>query len=1049
MRIAETCVRRPVLAAVLSLVLILLGGLSYLQLSVREYPRIDEPVVTVETRYVGASAEIIESQVTKPLEDSIAGIEGIDVLSSVSRTEVSQITVRFKLFRQADDAAADVRDRVSRARQRLPQDADDSIIAKVEADASPIIWLSFTSDRESILQVSDYVNRIVKPQLQVLPGVADIRIFGERRYAMRIFIDRDRLASFRLTPHDIEEALRQQNVEIPAGRIESRQREFSVVSSTELTTPEEFGQVVVRSVNGMNVRIRDVADVFVAPQSERTIARFNGEPTVSPGIIRQATANPLDVSRALQAQLPSIRSGLPAGMQVKVSSDQTVFIEAAMQAVTRTIVESLILVSLVVFVFLRSWRAATIALVAIPVSLVGSFLLMYVFGFSINTLTLLALVLSIGLVVDDAIVVIENISRHLQAGLRPIEAAIQGMKEIGFAVVAMTITLAVVFVPLAFTPGRTGRLFVEFALALSGAVLVSGFVALTLSPMMSSRLLRGRLRDASSKTAYGTHPHGFLAKRYGVSLRWLLDTRREGIRIGRWRGEAARLGSTNRWAALLVVVALAASGFWLGGELRRELTPVEDRGSVLVFFSGPEGASIGFTSQYGAEIEDIAAELPEIDGVFVVNGFPTVNRGVAFLRTSPWEERAAHARDIARDLTPRLAAIPGVTAFPVVPAALGGAQGVRPVNFVVTSGESYGDMQRVVAAMMIDLSKNPGLQSVDSDLRLNRPELRVVVDREKVADAGLQVATVGRTLETMLSGRNVTRFRKDGEQYDVMVQLRAEERNAPADISKIFVRGRDGVMISLSSLVRVEEVNAPRDLNHFGQRRSVAITANLAPGYSLGEALDFVRSTYATHARPGYASALNGASREFNAAGHTFSVVLVLALVFVYLVLAAQFESFRDPLLILLTVPLAVVGALLALKLDSNGSLNVYSQIGLVTLTGLITKNGILIVDFANRLQAQGRDQREAVIEASMLRLRPILMTTTATIAGALPLVFAEGAGAEARHQIGLVIAGGMSLGTLLTLYVIPAAYTLAGRRRELGSVEASGSLVASGAKGE
>ncbi|MGL4573823.1 MAG: efflux RND transporter permease subunit, partial [Burkholderiaceae bacterium] len=490
MSLSETCIRRPVFATVLSLLVVLIGAVSYTRLAVREYPKIDEPVVNVETRYAGASSEIIESQVTKPLEDSIAGIEGVEVLTSISRSEQSQITVRFKLTRDADASAADVRDRVARVRQRLPQDADDPVVSKVEADANPIIWIAFTSDTSSTLEISDYANRIVKPRLQTLPGVADVRVFGERRYAMRINVDRDRLAAFRLTPQDVEDALRRQNVEIPAGRIESSQREFNVVSQTDLQTPEQFGNVIVRNSAGSNIRIRDVADVAVAPQNERVVIRFNGKPAVSLGLIRQATANPLEISSALKAELPRIEKELPAGMQMQIANDQTVFIESAIKNVFKTIAEAVLLVAAVIFFFLRSWRAAIIPLVTIPVSLIGAFALMYVFGFTVNTLTLLALVLAIGLVVDDAIVVLENIFRHIENGMKPMDAAFKGMREISFAVVAMTVTLAAVFVPLAFAPGRTGRLFVEFALALAGAVVVSGFVALTLSPMMSSRLLK-------------------------------------------------------------------------------------------------------------------------------------------------------------------------------------------------------------------------------------------------------------------------------------------------------------------------------------------------------------------------------------------------------------------------------------------------------------------------------------------------------------------------------------------------------------------------------
>jgi multidrug efflux pump len=1001
MSISDICIRRPVFATVLSLLVVLIGAVSYTRLAVREYPRIDEPVVTVETRYGGASAEIIESQVTKPLEDSIAGIEGVEVLTSISRSEQSQITVRFKLTRDADASAADVRDRVARVRQRLPQDADDPVVSKVEADANPIIWVAFTSEKSDTLEVSDYANRIVKPRLQTLPGVADVRVFGERRYAMRINVDRDRLAAFRLTPQDVEDALRRQNVEVPAGRIESSQREFNVVSQTDLQTPEQFGNVIVRNVGGSNIRIRDVAEVLVAPQNERVVIRYNGQPAVSLGLIRQATANPLEISKALKTELPRIEKELPAGMRMQIANDQTVFIEAAIKNVFRTIAEAVLLVAAVIFFFLRSWRAAIIPLVTIPVSLVGAFALMYMFGFTVNTLTLLALVLAIGLVVDDAIVVLENIYRHIEDGVPPMEAAFKGMREISFAVVAMTITLTAVFVPLAFAPGRTGRLFVEFALALAGAVLVSGFVALTLSPMMSSRLLKHQAQ------------HGVVYR----TIESFLDA------VTRAYASALAFNLRHRWIVLVVMAALIGACWWLFENIKRELAPQEDRATVLAIISGPEGASIDYTARYARQIEAAALNIPEFDRVFVVAGVPTVTQGISFLRVKPWDERDKHVRDLARQLAPALGQIPGINAFPVIPPSLGQGFREQPVNFVVMSSDSYEEMNRVTQAIVTELNKNPGFQAVDTNLRLNRPELKVQIDRDKAADAGVQVETVGRTLETMLGGRQVTRFKKNSEQYDVLVQVRADERNAPDDISNIFVRGRNDQMIPLASLVRVDESVAPRDLNHFAQRRAVTITANLAPGYPLGEALKFMDEAAAKHIKAGYATDLNGQSREFRDSGSSLALVFVLALAFIYLVLAAQFESFRDPFIILLTVPLGMAGALAVVTLV-GGSLNVYSQIGLVTLIGLITKNGILIVEFANQLQEQGKQIKEAVTEASVLRLRPILMTSLATVFGALPLALATGAGAESRQQIGWVIVGGMSFGTLLALFVIPVVYS-------------------------
>jgi multidrug efflux pump len=1014
MVLSDICIRRPVFATVLSLILMLLGVVSYQRLAVREYPKIDLPVVNVETRYTGASAEIIESQVTKALEDSIAGIEGVDVLTSISRPEQSQITVRFRLERDADSAAADVRDRVARVRQRLPQDADEPVIAKVEADANPIIWMAFSSDTMSPLEVSDYVNRNVKPRVQTLPGAADVRIFGERAYSMRVWLDPDRLAAYRLTPQDVEDALRRQNVEIPSGRIESTQREFTVVSQTDLQRAGQFEEVVVKTVNSYPVRIRDIARVGLAPRTERSIVRLNGRDAISVGVVKQATANPLVLADALRAELPKIQRDLPPGLTIQIANDNTVFIDRAIKSVYKTIAEAVVLVALVIFLFLHSLRASIIPLVTIPVALITTFALMLAAGFSINTLTLLALVLAIGLVVDDAIVVLENIYRHIENGMSPMAAAFRGTREVGFAVIAMTLTLAAVYAPVAFTPGRIGRLFVEFALTLAGAVIVSGFIALTLSPMMCSRLLK---------------PHG---------KRTFIGNAIEATLNGMTRGYAAVLRFTlrNRWLVLLayLAVAYACYALWIG--MKKELSPVEDRGTIVSIINGPDGASIGYTEKYGRQLEAIAASIPEIDRAFVIAGNPTVAQGIAFWRLTDWDNRTRTVQDIVKELQPKLLAIPGVLAFAVAPPSLGQSPRERPINFVVLTSDPYDVLARTMQPLLRDLQSWSGLQGVDSDLRLNKPEVRLTIDRDRAADAGVSVDAIGRAVETMLGGRQVTRFKRNGEQYDVVVQLDPSARTSPQDIAAIFVRGRNDTMVPLSSLVGWKESVSPRELNHFAQRRAVTITANLAPGTSLGEAVDYLESAARKHLPGGYAIDYNGQTREFKQSSSELFLTFALALGFIYLVLAAQFESFVDPFVIMLTVPLAMTGAL-ALLQWSGGTLNVYSQIGLITLVGLITKHGILIVEFANQLREEGRSMREAVVEAASLRLRPILMTTGAMVLGAVPLALATGAGSESRIQIGMVIVGGMSLGTVLTLFVVPTFYTLLTRGKKFGGAQA------------
>ena len=1012
MKLSETSIRRPVLATVMSLLLVLVGLVSFQQLSVREYPRIDEPLVNVSTRLQGASSEVIESQVTKPLEDSIAGIDGVDIMTSISRTESSQITVRFRLSKDPDTAAAEVRDRVARVRGRLPAAVDEPVISKVEADATPTIWLAYTSETMGPLELTDLINRVVKPRLQTVPGVADVQVGGDRRFAMRVWLDADRLAAFRLTVQDVEDALRRQNLEVPAGRIESAQREFSVTARTDLNRVSEFEQVALKTVNGYTVRLRDVARIEEAAQSERSRVRLNGVPSISTGIIRNATANPIDVANGVRALMPQIQRDLPPSVTVVQANDLSVFIDRSVKAVYTTVAEAVVLVALVVFVFLRTLRASIIPLVTIPVSLIGAFTLIALAGFTVNTLTLLALVLAIGLVVDDAIVVLENIYRHIEEGMKPFQAAIKGIREISFAVIAMTLTLAAVFAPLAFTPGRTGRLFGEFALTLAGAVLVSGFVALTLTPMMCSKLLKHNPQPSRFDRGMERLLTG-LSDGYGRALAWTLQ---------------------RRWLIVGVMLASAGGSWYLFTTTKSELAPYEDRGVIALPVRAPDGATLEYTARYLDAVDAIGAQFPEFDRRFLFVGGGQVSSAFGVFRTVDWAERDKTTQDLQRELMPRLMALPGVSVFPVTPPSLGQGFRSRPLEVVIVSGDSYENMARVGQQVMAEMAKNPGIVQPDIDLQLNKPEVFMDVDRARAADLGVSVDSVARTVETMLGGRVVTRYKRDAEQYDVVVQTAASGRTTPEDIEKIFVRGRNDTMVPLSSLVTLREAVSPRELNHFNQRRSVTITANLRPDYSLGEALQFMDEVAGRVLPPGYATELNGVSREFKASSGALGLVFVLALVFIFLVLAAQFESFIDPFVILLSVPLSMLGALLAMKF-TGGTLNVYSQIGLVTLIGLITKHGILIVEFSNQLRQQGRTVMEAVVQASSMRLRPILMTTGAMVLGAVPLALASGAGAESRQQIGWVIVGGMTVGTLLTIFVVPTVYTLFARKGTPGEI--------------
>ncbi len=1006
MGITELCIRRPVFATVLSLVLVLAGLMSFLRLTIREFPNIDEPQVTVQTSYPGASAEIIESQVTQVLEGSLAGIEGIDTIESTSRAEQSRITVRFRSTVNIDAATSDVRDRVSRVRQQLPDEITEPNIAKVEADAQPIMFLVMQSETMDAAEITDYIDRFVVNRFKNLDGVADVTINGERRYAMRVWIDTARLAGHGLTVQDVESAIRNQNADIPAGRIESVDREFTVLSRTALGTAEEFSQIVLKEGGGLQVRLGDVARVELGTADVRRESRYNGTTAISVGVVKTAVANPLDVARAVNALLPRINAELPEATSIAVGFDSTVFIDRSIRNVFITILEAIGLVLLIILLFLHSFRAALIPIVTIPVSLIATFAIMYAAGLTVNTLTLLAMVLAIGLVVDDAIVVLENIYRHIEEGMEPFAAAIKGAREIGFAVIAMTLTLAAVYAPIAFTPGRTGRLFLEFAVTLAGAVIVSGFVALTLTPMMCSKLLKhSERRNIFARIVEGTL--GGLERGYRASLSFALKL---------------------RWLVLLIGLGVGVAGGWLFTQMKSELSPTEDRGTIIINGSAPEGASFGYTQRYASQVEALLAEVPELRSYLMIVGPSEVTRFLSFARLKDWSEREVSQQQMTQSLLPKLRKVAGVQAFASNPGSLGTRGFGKPFQFVIQSSASYEEINALANQLVERLKDNPGLADIDTDMRLNKPEVEVEIDRNRVADLGLDISVIGRTLETLLGGRNVSTFQIGSEQYDVTVTLPPEERTSPDTLNRIFVRGKDGQMVQLSNIVSARVTVAPRDLRRFNQLRAITIEANLAPGYTLGEAIAAVNQAAAEVLPQDTLTDLTGQAREFRDASSNLALVFLMALAFIYLVLAAQFESFRDPVMIMVSVPLSMTGALLALWL-TGGTLNVYSQIGLVTLIGLITKHGILIVDFANKLQQEGVERTAAIIEASRLRLRPILMTTAAMVLGAIPLAIATGAGAESRQQIGWVIVGGMSLGTLLTLFVVPCVYAVMGWR--------------------
>ncbi|MBN2009813.1 efflux RND transporter permease subunit [candidate division KSB1 bacterium] len=1007
MKISTVSIKRPVFATVMSLAILVFGIISFTRLPVREYPDIDPPIISVVTLYRGASPSVVETEITNVLEEQFATLEGVKTMTSSSREQGSVITIEFELNRNVDEAANDVRDRVSRVRGNLPREVDDPIISKVDANAQPIFWIALHGKHYNGLQLSDIADRVLKERIQRLPGVGSIFIGGERRYAMRVWLDPLRMAAHKLTTQDVENAIRRENAEIPGGRVEGDEREFSVLTRGELRTPDEFGAIIVSQKETDLVRLRDVAQVNIGAEDERTVARYNGEPAVGLGIVKQSKASTVDVAAQIRNALPDLRALLPEGMELSVAFDSSTFIKESISEVKQTLLIAIVLVVLVVVFFLKSVRATLIPTIAIPVSIIGAFAVAYFAGFTINILTLLALVLAIGLVVDDAIVMLENIFRHMEMGKSRWQAALDGSKEIGFAIVATTISLIAVFVPLAFLTGSVGRLFNEFGITLAVAILISGFVALTLSPMLCSKFL---------KPIYGTSTMWT-----SRSFDWFFDLlHRVYHRVLSWSIRHRIITVTFGVLAVIFSVVL----FKL---LPTELVPVEDRGVGFGIVVAPEGATLEYTDRYMREVENRLLALPERRGLFSAIGLGfggpgRVTNGFLFLALKPRNERKRSQQEIVQSLFPQLYSIPGVLAFVINPPSLGGRFSSSPVEYVLQA-DSYEELNQAVGSLMGEATRLGYLVNLDSDLRLNKPQLDINIDRERASDLGVSVTDIGSTLETFLGGRVVTNFKRSTKQYDVILQTKPSERATPDAIKELYVRG-SGSLVQLANVVHVAETVAPKELNHYNRVRSATISANLVPGVSLGQALNDMDKLAQEKLPPNVKHEYAGQSLEYKSSSATLYFMFLMAIIFIYLVLSAQFESFIHPLTILLSVPLAVFGALLTLYLFGQ-TLNIYSQIGLIMLIGLVTKNSILIVEFSNQLRNQGKDVVEAVIEAATIRLRPILMTSFSTILGILPIAIGFGAGAEARRPLGLAVVGGMLFSTFLTLILVPVVYTL------------------------
>ena len=1018
-RISELSVRRPVFATVISLLLIIFGAVSLQRLAVREYPDIDRPVVSVTTTYNGASAQVIETKITQVIEDSISGIEGILKIESDSEDERSQVRVEFDIGRDIDGAANDVRDRVSRVLGDLPEEADPPEIIKADASADPVMFLTLSSDKMSTLEITDYAERNLIDRLSTAPGVAQINIIGGRRYAMRIWIDRQALAARQLTVADIEDALRRENVELPAGRIESRTREFSLRTLVGLDTEDDFRNLVIaRGEDGHLVRLSEVATVQLAAENERSYIRYNGKVAIGLSVTAQSKANALEVVHAIRNEIERIRPSMPKGTVLEVAVDNAIAIEAALKEVMIAVAFALLSVLAVIYAFLGSWRATLIPAVTIPVSIIASFIFMYALGYSVNVLTLLGLVLAIGLVVDDAIVVLENVHRRAEMGEPSLVAAVTGTREIGFAVIATTLTLAAVFVPISFLPGDLGRLFSEFGFTLAASVLFSALIALTLAPMLASRLPdagTGRNRIAHAIDTFFRRA----AEIYDRRLRSLIR---------------------RPWLVVGVVAVLVVAGGLTFRSLPSEFAPAQDAGRLYIMLQGPEGSSLSYMDGYARRLEAIIARemdnsddidhvmirLPNTSGGDVRTGDVSSARAITILKD--WRLRERSARDITQKLLVEARKLPGVRVSSGQPASLGRRGFGQPVQAVI-GGPDYAVLSKWSTRMVELARSNPGLENVDTSFKERKPQLRVSVDRNRAAELGVSLETVGRTLETVLGSRIVTTYVDRGREYNVIIQGRDDSRETITDLTNIRVRSTRGdELIPLSNVVRVEEAAGAVELSRFNRMRSIEISADLAPGYTMSQAVQWFKDAVARELPAEATLMWDGESGEYTRTGQQMYLTFVFALAIVFLVLAAQFESFVHPAIIMVTVPLALLGAVFGLKLYGM-TVNIFSQIAVIMLIGIAAKNGVLIVEFANQLRDRGLEFTEAVVKAAETRLRPVLMTSFCTAFGSLPLLFATGAGAEQRRPIGVVVFYGTIVSVFLTLLAVPAVYSIFARR--------------------
>jgi multidrug efflux pump len=1009
MLLSDLSVKRPVFASVVNLLLLVFGLVAISFLSLREYPDIDPPIVSVNTSYPGASAEIVETRITQLLEDRISGIEGIKNVSSSSRNGRSSITIEFNLSRDIDAASNDVRERISRALNSLPDQAFPPEVAKSNSDEDVVVWYNLRSDNLNTMELTDYADRFLVDRLSVADGVARVVLGGGRTYAMKVWLDRNAMAARGITVTDIERVIRSENVELPAGRVESVERDFDVRVARSFLSPDDFADLTVAAgADGFLVKLSDVAFVELAAENDETDFRGDGVNMIGLGIVKQSKANTLEVSRAAREAVERISKTLPDNIFIVASYDSSIFIEESISEVYNTLAIAMIMVVVVIYLFLGNIRATIIPAITVPVSLVAAFMVMYSLGFSINLLTLLALVLAIGLVVDDAIVVLENIYRRIELGEAPILAAYRGAQEVGFAVIATTLVLISVFVPLVFLEGNIGRLFTEFAIAIAAAVAFSSFTALTLSPMLASKILKKRERSSG----------------FGV----FIDKGFKSIEQGYYK----TLGTTMKQPLLMALIIMGSIAIivQLQSKIPEEFVPREDRGNFFILMQAQEGASYESNSRNLKQIEDLL--LPYRDTGEVVRvlvrtpGFGGTS-GIAIVGMADWETRERSSFEVMNEISAKLSELPDVRAFAIMRSSLGGGGLGRPVQFVL-QGNTYDELVLWRDIVLEKAAENPNLLRIDSDYKETSPQLLVNIDRDRAADLGVSISEIGRTLETMLGQRRVSTYLDRGQEYDVVMEGNKADYRSPNSIDNIYVRSdRSGQLIPLDNLLNVSEHATSNTLNRYNRMRAITITANLADGYTIGEALAFLENIVATELPAEVSIDYKGESQLYQESGSSFLFIFALALAVTFLVLAAQFESWIHPLVIMLTVPLALVGAYVGLYL-SGFSINIYSQIGLVMLIGLAAKNGILIVEFANQLRDAGIEFEEAIKRASMQRLRPIVMTGFTTLFSALPLVLATGPGSESRAVIGMVIFSGVLFSVFMTLFIVPTAYAYLAR---------------------